>query len=415
MFSPSVIIFGTCVGYAIYHLAWAVWFRISLPNSVTTNQTDFQPHATVILSLRGRDPFVAQTIRNLLAQDYSNYELRIIVDSATDPVWESLKEFEGHPRLKISILQSRLKTCSLKCSAIVQAIAAISNKTEVIALVDADIAPSHSWLRRLVGPLKDPTVGVVTGNQWFSPKENRPGSIIRSLWNAAALLVTYLFKHTWAGSCAMRLSDIKESGLIDRWRKTIVDDGPIDGAMRKLSVKTVFIGDLITVNREECDVPFSIKYNSRMLTWSRIYEWGFVVTLLHMLFTVGMVVTALVTAGIELANGHFGISGMLLAGLLSIQLLLFVAYLFTESTMRAINQEISEQITPMTPRRAAKFIVLIPAALAVYSISAIKATFAKKIEWRNATYEIGHKWEVRLLDDQPFAASALPADQSTSI
>ena len=106
---------------------------------------------------------------------------------------------------------------------------------------------------------------------------------------------------------------------------------------------------------------------------------------------------------------------MLLAGLLSIQLLLFVAYLFTESTMRAINQEISEQITPMTPRRAAKFIVLIPAALAVYSISAIKATFAKKIEWRNATYEIGHKWEVRLLDDQPFAASALPADQSTSI
>ncbi len=415
MFSPSVIIFGTCVGYAIYHLAWAVWFRISLPNSVTTNQTDFQPHATVILSLRGRDPFVAQTIRNLLAQDYSNYELRIIVDSATDPVWESLKEFEGHPRLKISILQSRLKTCSLKCSAIVQAIAAISNKTEVIALVDADIAPSHSWLRRLVGPLKDPTVGVVTGNQWFSPKENRPGSIIRSLWNAAALLVTYLFKHTWAGSCAMRLSDIKESGLIDRWRKTIVDDGPIDGAMRKLSVKTVFIGDLITVNREECDVPFSIKYNSRMLTWSRIYEWGFVVTLLHMLFTVGMVVTALVTAGIELANGHFGISGMLLAGLLSIQLLLFVAYLFTESTMRAINQEIAEQITPMTPRRAAKFIVLIPAALAVYSISAIKATFAKKIEWRNATYEIGHKWEVRLLDDQPFAASALPADQSTSI
>jgi len=415
MFSPSVIIFGTCVGYAIYHLAWAVWFRISLPQSVSSNQTDFQPHATVILSLRGRDPFVAQTIRNLLAQDYSNYELKIIVDSATDPVWESLKEFEGHPRLKISILQSRLKTCSLKCSAIVQAIADISKKTEVIALVDADIAPSRSWLRRLVGPLKDPTVGVVTGNQWFSPKENRAGSIIRSLWNAAALLVTYLFKHTWAGSCAMRLSDVKESGLIDRWRKTIVDDGPIDGAMRKLSIKTVFIGDLITVNREECDVPFSIKYNSRMLTWSRIYEWGFVVTLLHMLFTVGMVLTALAMAGIELANGNIGTSVMLLAGLLSIQLLLFVAYLLTESTMRAINKEIAEQISPMTIRRAAKLIALIPAALAVYSISAIKATFAKKIEWRNATYEIGHKWEVRLLDDQPFAASALPADQRTSI
>lgn len=415
MFSPSVIIFGICVGYAIYHLAWAVWFRISLPKSLSSPKTDFQPHATVILSLRGRDPFVAQTIRNLLAQDYSNYELQIVVDSATDPVWESLREFEGHPRLKISVLQSRLKTCSLKCSAIVQALANVSKETEVIALVDADISPSNSWLQRLVSPLEDPTIGVVTGNQWFSPRENRAGSIIRSLWNAAAILVTYLFKHTWAGSCAMRLSDIRESGLIDRWRKTIVDDGPIDGAMRKLSIKTVFIGDLITVNREECDVPFSIKYNSRMLTWSRIYEWGFVVTLLHMLFTVAMVLTALTMSGIELANGNFGIAGMLLSGLLSIQLLLFVAYLLTEATMRVINQEIADQITPMTLSRAAKFIMLIPAALVVYSISAIKATFAKKVEWRNATYEIGHKFEVRLLDDQPFAASALPADQSTSI
>ena len=43
---------------------------------------------------------MAQTIRNLLAQDYSNYELQIVVDSATDPVWESLREFEGHPAIE---------------------------------------------------------------------------------------------------------------------------------------------------------------------------------------------------------------------------------------------------------------------------------------------------------------------------
>ena len=134
-----------------------------------------------------------------------------------------------------------------------------------------------------------------------------------------------------------------------------------------------------------------------------------------MLFTVAMVLTALTMSGIELANGNLGTGAMLLSGLLAIQLLLFVAYLLTEATMRAINQEIAAQITPMTFDRAMKFIILIPAALVVYSISAIKATFAKKVEWRNATYEIGHKFEVRLLDDQPFAASALPADQSTSI
>ena len=180
----STILFWTCVSYAVYHFAWAVWFRLVFPNATSPRNPGYQPRASVILSLRGKDPFVGKTIGNLLEQDYSDYELRIIVDSQTDPVWETLHEFENHPRIRISILEERLKTCSLKCSAIVQAISEISEDTEVIALADADIAPSVHWLKKLVSPLKDPAIGVVTGNQWFSPSENRGGSIIRSLWNA---------------------------------------------------------------------------------------------------------------------------------------------------------------------------------------------------------------------------------------
>ncbi|MDG2470128.1 MAG: glycosyltransferase family 2 protein, partial [Pirellulaceae bacterium] len=101
----SLAIFWTCISYAVYHFLWAAWFRWMLPKSRFPENPEFQPQASVILSLRGKDPFVADTIRNLLQQEYKNYELRIIVDSESDPVWESLKEFSDHPRIRISILE----------------------------------------------------------------------------------------------------------------------------------------------------------------------------------------------------------------------------------------------------------------------------------------------------------------------
>ena len=404
-----------CIGYAAYHFAWAVWFRLVLPLNKSPNHPDFSPFTSVIMSLRGKDPFVGQTIKNLLAQDYPAYELQIIVDSETDPVWETLKEFENHPLIKISILEDRLKTCSLKCSAIVQAIANVAQETEVIALADADIAPSKLWLRRLVSPLRDPKIGVVTGNQWFSPTKNKMGSVIRSLWNAGAIVVTFLAKHTWAGSCAMRLQNVKDSGLIDQWRKTIVDDGPIDGAMRKLKVKTVFSADLITVNKEDCDFAFSIRYNSRMLTWSRIYEWGFVATFLHMAFTVGMVLTALGFTVYEAARGNTATALSLLGSLLVIQLTLTAAYFLTESALRIVHDEIRDQLSPFSLSKLLTFFCMIPAALFVYCIAAVKATFAKKVKWRDATYVIKNRFDVRVVEDKPFSANSLPVDQTSSI
>lgn len=411
----SHILFWTCLGYAAYHFAWAIWFRIALPRARFADHPDFKPFVSIILSLRGRDPFVAQTIRNLVDQRYPDYELQIIVDSESDPVWESLHEFEDHPRVRISVLEDRLKTCSLKCSAIVQAIAQVDKQTEVIALADADIAPSEFWLSRLTSPLRDPRIGVVTGNQWFSPTGHRVGSTVRSLWNAGALIVTFLAKHTWAGSCAMRLQDVKDSGLIEQWRKTIVDDGPIDGAMRKLSVKTVFVSDLISVNREECDFRFSVRYNSRMLTWSRIYEWGFVATFLHMLFTVSMVLSTLTVAVHEWISGHPTSALMLGGALLMIPWTLLAAYLLVESAIRAAGPEIAPRISPFSLRKAGMLLMMIPVALGVYCVSAVKATFAKQVRWREVTYEIRNRFDIQVIDDRPFSATQMPVDQTSSI
>ena len=45
------------------------------------------PRALVILSLRGSDPFLRQTLQCLCTQTVRNYDLRVIVDSETDLAW----------------------------------------------------------------------------------------------------------------------------------------------------------------------------------------------------------------------------------------------------------------------------------------------------------------------------------------
>ena len=42
------------------------------------------PPGLVLLCLRGGDPFLAQSLRSLFAQDYPDYRVRIVLDSASD-------------------------------------------------------------------------------------------------------------------------------------------------------------------------------------------------------------------------------------------------------------------------------------------------------------------------------------------
>ena len=59
-----------------------------LPQADTSVDQDQFPRTTVLLCIRGLDPSLLHCLNGLLDQDYSNYDIRIIVDSADDPAWE---------------------------------------------------------------------------------------------------------------------------------------------------------------------------------------------------------------------------------------------------------------------------------------------------------------------------------------
>ncbi len=142
--------------------------------------TDDLPKAAVILVLRGPDPRLRDTLRALLAQDYSDFLIQVVVDSDQDPVFNEVLEAQATSgRIQVTVLQNPRNNCSLKCSSLIQAINDLPPGVEIMAFIDGDVVPYSSWLSELVGPIVAGKADVTGGNRWYLPVDAAWGSFVR--------------------------------------------------------------------------------------------------------------------------------------------------------------------------------------------------------------------------------------------
>ena len=173
----SVSIFLILVGLAVVQGLLAVVFLRTLSGFRQVAPGEIaRPKAAVVLCLRGRDPFLEKCLELLLAQDYPDYQLQVVVDSRQDPAWEvaqALVERYGAERVHIETLDDRRDTCSLKCSSVTQAIERLDGSFQIAALVDADTMPHATWLRDLAAPLADERVAQPRATAGICPRAAR--------------------------------------------------------------------------------------------------------------------------------------------------------------------------------------------------------------------------------------------------
>jgi glycosyltransferase involved in cell wall biosynthesis len=402
MLVTTVTIAVLLVLAALAHLVIAFYFRTRVVLHVLKPRIkDETGLASVILSVRGCDPGLKNSLIQLLNQQYENYEVQLIVDHRRDNAWEIVHEvqeqFDDQRRLTIHEMKKPLKTCGLKCSALLQGLDNIHPNSKYLVLIDADVTPHANWLSELLAPLQDRRIGVVTGNQWFEPKDGNIGSLLRSLWNAGALVPTAIYSNPWAGSFAMRMEDVRRARLQKVWRKSIVDDGPIRSALRPLGLSIYFSPLLIMVNRERCTLPYVHKYVARMLTWSRMYESTFVNTVIHCLITVGLIAASFIVLVLSLLLGATDAVLIVIVGLAMSCLLNACAYLVVRNAVAASAGMRGEELPGISLARAAKLLLLMPAAYLIYGFSCLKACLCQQIQWRQITYDLRDKSKVKMV------------------
>ena len=400
----SIAIFSL-LGLALFETYFTqVFLRSFHEDKQHCYEEDELPKVAIALCLRGADPFLSNCLQALLNLNYPEYELRIVVDSESDPAWniatQTLHNQTNVP-VNISPLRIRRETCSLKCSALIQAVTELEPDCEIIALVDADTIPHPNWLRELVSPLKNPKIGLTTGNRWYVPGKQW-GTLCRYLWNVAAVGQMYLYRIPWGGSLAIRTELVRQAQLIERWEQAFCEDTMLRRVLQEQGLQIKSVASLMMVNREECTLPSFRRWVSRQLLNAKLYHPGWNAVLTYGTITWLIPAFAALTIAIALFTGQWRSAVFLGGSLLAYFTLLLVLISVWERAVRRKLMLRQESLPNLSAITFLKLILAIPLTQLVCAIALWQAMLTQQVEWRGITYQIKGPWDIKLLKYFPY-------------
>jgi ceramide glucosyltransferase len=120
------------------------------------------PPVSILKPLKGTDPEMYESFRSHCLQDYSEYELIFGVSDPNDPAIESVKQLQREfPNRRIVLLVNpKILGTNVKVSNLAQMLTAA--RYDHLIVNDSDIRVAPDYLRRVIEPLADRRVGMVT-------------------------------------------------------------------------------------------------------------------------------------------------------------------------------------------------------------------------------------------------------------
>ena len=121
----------------------------------------YQPPVSVLKPLRGLDPNSFEAFVSQASQDYPEYEILFGVADTSDPVIPEVRRLqERFPDVCIRLIVGRKELANGKVG--VLAHLGCHAKHPIWLINDSDIKVTPEYLSTVVGPLQDPSIGLVT-------------------------------------------------------------------------------------------------------------------------------------------------------------------------------------------------------------------------------------------------------------
>ncbi len=381
---------------------WAgkILFFLIRPGHRQDESLEATPSVAVILAVRGADPSLSRCLSGLLEQNYPNYCVRIVIDSAEDAGWTLIeKTLAAYPERTVDVrvekLTTRRNTCSLKVSAELQAIASLDPDVEIVALIDADSIPAPDWLGAMVQPFSDPQVGASTGIRWFAPQDDQWGTIVRYVFNAASLPQMYEFNIAWGGSLAIRRSVFETTDLLEIWSRSFCEDTGIHSAIHRNGLRVAFAPRATQINAESIDLRSCYNFLLRQLLCVRLHlvDWPYLFAA-NLANTLALIALAALLVWNVYAQKWEGV--FLSCGLLGLYFSGSIAALnLLETRIRKIAPV--QALGSPRPAFSWKTILALLLTQVLASFIMIVAIFARRVVWRGITYHINGPENIRLV------------------
>ncbi|MCA1565938.1 MAG: glycosyltransferase family 2 protein [Acidobacteria bacterium] len=362
---------------------------------------DFTPFLTIVVPCRGLEHDLRENLSALGGQNYPAFEIIFVIDSPGDPalnVIEKVRRTWEHapsPQSRV-VVAGRAVESGQKVHNLIAGVGAADPRSEVFVFVDSDARPRRDWLRALVAPLADESVGATTGYRWFIPARN-PASHLRAVWNASiasALGENSRANFCWGGSTAIRRETFTRLRMAERWRGTLSDDFALTRALQDARLPIHFVPRCLIASHEVCDARTLVEFTTRQLKITRVYAprlWR-IVLVSNFLFV------WVFYGGIALTLSRFA------RGLPYAPPLALVACLFALGSAKALLRLRAvalafapEQKIRRAPTLAAH-LCLWPLASALFLYNAVAAALSRRIRWRGITYELKSPSETVIID-----------------
>jgi cellulose synthase/poly-beta-1,6-N-acetylglucosamine synthase-like glycosyltransferase len=338
------------------------------------------------MACRGNEPRLREIIEAILNQAYPNYRTIIVTDTVHDPAYSIARSaLNRHPTIDAHLYTSDPHpNASGKVTALLTALERDGWASDAYAFLDSDAFTTLRWLKDIIEPLHEPSVGATTGFRWYFPVGGF-WSHVESAWNASGtnLMFNERYNFPWGGAMAILTQTMKEINVRGVWEKAISDDLSLNAALRNHNCRTVFLPQCTVATYNQATMQSFLKWATRQVALTKAFN--------RRLWNYGSAAYAFFAAVLTL-----GIVS-LIAGLISSKVWLLPAVLLFAPSILGVFRS-NERITTFKsamPEFAADFdrnrwgdsiASLIVPWVMTYCI--FRSARMREIEWRGRRYKL---------------------------
>jgi len=239
---------------------------------------------SVLKPVRGTDPEMYQSFRTHCLQDYPDYEIIFGVSDASDPAIPLVEQLKAEfPQRAIHLMVcGEILGANTKVSNLAQMVRAARH--ECLIVNDSDIRVAPDYLRRVLDPLSDAAIGLVTC-LYRGIANSTLGSRFESLgistdFSAGVLVAQNIengIRFGLGSTLAFRRRDLQAIGGFDAFVDYLADDYQLGSRIAALGLK-VKLSEVVV----ETFLPrYTLRgFLSHQLRWARTVRdsrfWGYV-------------------------------------------------------------------------------------------------------------------------------------------
>ena len=260
------------------------------------------PPATILKPLCGAEPALYEHLRSFCQQNYPHWQIVFGVLDAHDPALDAVRRLRSEfPQLDLEIaINPAQHGASSKVSNLVNMMALARHDYLVIS--DSDIYVQPDYLERVIAPLQDEGVGIVTCLYRGRPRAglwSLLGSMFVNEWfvpsvRVAALIGSRAF--AFGATIALRRATLLQAGGFEAIADQLPDDYRLGELTRRLGLRTVLSDVEDETSVYEASVGELVRHQLRWLRTIRtVQPLGF--TLAGVTFGLPVVIVGCLLAG----------------------------------------------------------------------------------------------------------------------